>query len=162
MPTQDFPLTTMETSTGLYHIVFANRLARLIITHFIFTSVCNSIMNFLLLSCQKDPVGVQSSWVPLSQDPAELEREKRVFLISAYVRDTFNEAINSLIYVTKYVPDYNNFQSLPIWRRFKPVVDIQTQFENQNHLSNQIFQLQTMSKFSSQKPNVYMCWLKIT
>lgn len=74
----------------------------------------------------------------------------RGFLISAYVWDTFNEAVNSLIYATKYMPDYNNFQSLPIWSRFKPVVDVQKQFEIQNQLSNQIFRLQTMSTFSSQ------------
>lgn len=87
---------------------------------------------------RKGPWGWQSSSVPFSQNPAE--PEMRVFLISTYVWDTFNEAINSLIYTTKYVPDYNNFQSLPIWSGFKPVVDFQKQFENQNQLSNQIFQ----------------------
>lgn len=58
MLTQEFPLTTAEISSGLYYIAFADRQARWTITYFIFTSVCNSIMNFLPLSCQKEPLGV--------------------------------------------------------------------------------------------------------
>lgn len=154
------PLTAVKTSTGLSHIAFPERQTRWTSVYFANTTVGSSNRNFLPLSCQKEPWGVkgQCSY----PQPSSCWASDESFLISAYVWGTFNEAINSLIYATKYMPDYNNFQSLPIWSRFKPVVDFQKQFENQNQLSNQIFQLQTMSRFSSQRCNVYVCWLKIT
>lgn len=117
-------------------------------------------MNFLPLLCQEEPLGVTEQF-SFPQPRAYWARDDWV-LISAYVWDTFNEAINSLIYATKYVPSYNNFHPLLIWCKRKPAVDFQKQFENQNQLRSQIFQLQTVSGFPSQQCNVYICWLKIT
>lgn len=156
---QELPLPTVETGTCLWHAAYADRQAHWTITYI---HLCVH-QHYEVLSIGMPERTLRGDRaVQFLSAKTLLSQRWGVFLISAYVWDTFNEAINSLLHATKYMPDYNNFQSLAIWSRFKPVVDFQKQFENQNQLSNQIFQRQTTPRFSSQKHNVYICWLKIT
>lgn len=155
--THEFPLTTAETNAGPCWVAFADRQAHRAITFYLHLCVWQHHELPLIAMPEKALQGDRAVQLPSAK--TLLSQRWCFFLISAYVWDTFNEAISSLLYVTKYVPDYNNFQSLPIWSRFKPVADFQKQFENQNQLSNQIFELQIMSRFSNQQRNVYICWL---